>query len=221
MTMKFLDVPMSGSREAQTFSRNRYGQYVRTRAIPVNPSSSFQVTQRARFAQLTADYRDLTDLQRAGWAALGASMFRTDALGQTYSLTGLQAYISVNGNNLDAGNSVVSDAPSLATPAALTTITLTFSTSAMTVAYTATPLGAGERLFVYCSPQRSEGRNFEGDLRLVHVSAAAAASPADIESAYVARFGTPVIGNRIFAAAHRYSGGFLSAALSASAVIAA
>lgn len=219
--MKILDVPQSGSLAGQTSSRNRYGQYRRTRATPVNPNSTPQAEARARLAENSAAWRALTDAQRTGWASLGAQMTRTDSLGQTYTLTGFQAYLSVNGNNLAAGNAVVSDAPALATPEPLTTVTLTCSEDAMTVAYTVTPLGAGERVFVYASPQRSQGRSFEGDLRLVHVSAAAAVSPADVEAKYQARFGVQVEDNRIFFAVCRYAGGFLSAPVTASAVVAA
>jgi hypothetical protein len=82
-------------------------------------------------------------------------------------------------------------------------------------------LAAGLRLFVYCSPQRNAGRQFEGDLRLVHVSAAAAASPANILSAYTARFGVPVVGNRIFLSLHVYASGFRSGPLLTSAVVSA
>jgi len=110
-------------------------------------------------------------------------MTRTDSLGQSYNLTGFQAYCSVNNNNLAAGNAVVGDAPVLTTPSAITTATLTLTAAAFSVAYTPTPLGTGERLFTYTSLQRSAGRAFEHDLRLLAVSAAAAASPDNIYAA--------------------------------------
>src|SRR5213594_7639 len=119
--MKILDVPQSGSVAGVTSSRNRFGQYRRTRATPVNPNSTFQGAVRARFSVNSAAWRALTAAQRAGWADLGTSMTRTDSLGQTYALTGFQAYCSLNNNNLAAGNAVVSDAPVLTTPSAITT----------------------------------------------------------------------------------------------------
>jgi hypothetical protein len=167
-----------------------------------------------------AAWRALTQTQREGWDSLGAQMLRTDSLGQQYSLTGFQAYCSVNNLNLAAGNAVVSDAPAIVTPNALATATITLTSAAFSIAYTATPVGAGERLFVYASPQRSAGRQMETDYRLVHVSAAAAASPANVFSAYQARLGTPVTGQRIFLQLQVYKGGFLSGPLVTSAVIA-
>lgn len=219
--MKILDVPQSGSLAGTTSSRNRFGQYRRTRAIPVNPSSSFQQAVRTRLQENSAAWRALTAEQRTGWDVLGAQMTRTDSLGQTYTLTGAQAYASVNNNRLAAGDAVISAAPALITPDPVTFGAITLTAAAHTVAYVETPLGAGERLFLYASKQRSAGRNYEGDLRLLQVSAAAAASPADIETAYNARFGLPVVGNRVFYSISRYSGGFLSTPSVTSAVVSA
>lgn len=218
--MKFLDVPMSGSHDGITSSRNRYGQYKRTRAIPVNPNTTQQGVVRARLGLYSAGWRALTDAQRAGWRDLALQMTRTDSLGSSYNLTGAQAYASVNSLNAAAGNAAVADAPALITPIALLTVTVTLTAAAFSVAYTATPLAAGVRLFSYVSPQRSAGRAFESDFRLLAVSAAAAASPANIYAAYVAKFGLPVVGNRIFLSLQLYQAGFLGAAYVTSQVVA-
>jgi hypothetical protein len=221
LVMKILDVPQSGSIAGVTSSRNRFGQYRRTRAIPVNPSSDRQGTIRARFGDLSQAWRDLTEAQRAGWANLGLSYSRTDALGQVYSLDGQQAFISVNMANLDAGNAIVNDAPGMIAPTGLLTVTITSTGGTLSAAYTATPLSAGCRLFSYASPQRSPGRNYESDLRLIEVSAAAAASPANLLASYTARFGAPVVGQKIHFSFQVYEGGFLSAPLQTSHVIVA
>jgi hypothetical protein len=218
--MKILDIPRSGSLQSQTSSHNRYGQYVRSRVTPVNVNSTAQGTVRARMSTNSAGWRSLTDAQRAGWAALGATISRTDSLGQSYTLNGFAAYNLVNNNNLAAGNSIVSAAPALVTPPAIVTATITLTASVFSIAYTATPLGTGEKLFAYVSPQRSAGRAFEGDYRLVKVGAAAAASPLSIFTEYVARLGTPVVGQKIFLSLAVYKGGFLSAPLNLSATVA-
>jgi len=167
-----------------------------------------------------AAWRTLTASQRAGWTDLAASMIRVDSLGQSNCLTGFQAYCSVNNENQAAGNVAVADAPTFQTPVSITTVTITLTAAAFSVAYTPTPLGAGERLFSWVSLQRSAGRAFEGDLRLVAVSAAAAASPADLFTAYQSRFGTPIVGRRIFLRVRRYYLGFLSGPLTTSQVVA-
>lgn len=217
--MKYLGPPCSGSIQALTYSRNRFGQYQRNRSTPVNPGTVAQVNQRARMTTNATAWRALTDAQRAGWLSLGLMMTRTDALGQVYTLNGFGAYCSVNNNNLDAGNAAVSAAPALTTPADILTATVTLTAAAFSVAYTATPLAAGVKLFIFCSPQRSAGRFFEGDYRLIAVTAAAAASPANILAAYTAKFGVPVVGNRIFLKLENYQLGFKSSPFAVAQVV--
>jgi len=198
--MKFLDVPQSGSIAGETSSRNRFGQYKRSRSAPVNVNSGFQGAVRARLAANSAAWRSLTVAQRAGWSGLAAGKTRTDFLGQTYTMQGNQMYVSVNNNRVAAGLTPVPDAPAIATPVSLLTVTLTLTAASFSIAYTATPLGAASYLMVFASPQRSAGRSFEGDFRLIKVSAAAQASPFVVLTEYTARFGVPVVGNRIFLA---------------------
>jgi hypothetical protein len=217
--MKVLVPPQSGSKEGITASRNRFGQYIRTRAIPVNPASFAQGAVRARMAGNSAAYRLLTSAQRAGWSDLGLMMTRSDSLGQSYALQGNQAYASINNNNLAAGAAVVADAPAIATPVALATVTITLSAAAFSIAYTATPLPALTYLMVFASPQRSAGRNFEGDFRLIKVGAAAGASPLVVLTEYTAKFGIPVTGNKVFLSLVTMTKGFQSGPYITSAVV--
>ena len=219
--MKVLVPPQSGSQQGITSSRNRFGQYIRTRAIPVNPRSAAQGLVRARMAANSAAWRTLTSAQRAGWADLGLSMVRSDSLGQSYSLQGNQAYASVNNNRVLCGLAPVSDAPALTTPNALLTAVVTTAAGTLSIAYTATPLAAATYLAVFASPQRSAGRAFEGDFRFVLLSAAAQASPVNPLAAYTAKFGAPVVGNQIFFSLIAITLGFESGALITAKVVTA
>lgn len=218
--MKVLRDPSSGSRAGLTASRNRFGQYDRTRATPVNPGSTAQGVVRARLAANSAAWRDLTGDQRAGWASLGLQMVRTDSLGQSYTLQGNQAHASVNNNRVLTGLAVVADAPALTTPDAILTATVTLTAASFSIAYTATPLPAATYLAVFCSPQRSAGRSYESDLRFIKLSTAAQTSPITLLSEYTAKFGVPVLGNRIFIALVVINLGFESGIYRTSAVVA-
>jgi hypothetical protein len=136
-------------------------------------------------------------------------MTRTDSLGQTYHLTGFQAYCSVNNLKLQAGDATVSDAPVITDPGTLATGVLTLTAAAVSLAYTTTPLAAGVRVISYASAQKSAGRSYESDLRFIAVSAAAAASPAVLTTAYAAKWGVPVVGKRVFFAFALYQAGFV------------
>lgn len=218
--MKVLTAPQSGSQAGTTASRNRFGQYLRTRATPVNPATGAQGLVRARMAANSAAWRSITSAQRAGWADLGLSMVRSDSLGQTYTLQGNQAYASVNNNRLLSGLAVVSDAPALTTPAVITSATITLTAASLSIAYTPTPMPAATYLAVFASPQRSAGRSYESDFRFIKLSAAAGASPLVALTEYTAKFGVPVVGNRIFFSLIAINLGFESGPFITSAVVA-
>jgi len=196
--MKLLVPPQSGSQQGITASRNRFGQYVRTRAIPVNPSTEAQGLSRTRLSTNSEGWRGITPAQRAGWSGLGLSMVRSDSLGQSYSLQGNQAYCSVNNVRMLCGLAAVADAPALSDAANIVTAVITLSAVALSIAYTPTPMPANTYLMVFASPQRSAGRAFEADFRFIKASAAAGASPLVALAEYTAKFGVPVTGNRIF-----------------------
>src|SRR5262249_57165743 len=121
---------------------------------------------------------------------------------------------------LDAGESALTDAPSIVTPPDLATVTVTLTAAAFSIAYTATPLAASTRLFAFVSPQQSAGRKFNGDYRLLTVSAAAAASTLVLTTAYTAKFGVPVVGNRVFISLQTHKGGFKGSPFNVSQVVA-
>lgn len=218
--MKILDIPQSGSVAGVTSSRNRFGQYRRTRAIPVNPNSTFQGTVRNRLSTQAQAWRSLTAAQRQGWNDLANGITRTNSLGSSYNMTGFMCFCSCNANLVAAGAAALSAAPAVTAPVGLLTATITLTAAAFSIAYTATPLAAGTYLFIYTSLQRSAGRAFENDFRLCAVTAAAAASPHNLLAAYTARFGVPVVGNRIFIRLKTMIGGFMSGPLDTSAVVA-
>ncbi|KKL73251.1 hypothetical protein LCGC14_2076760, partial [marine sediment metagenome] len=52
---------ISGSIGGTVYSRNRGGAYIRNRAIPVDPNTSFQINVRAILAAQSQNWADLTD----------------------------------------------------------------------------------------------------------------------------------------------------------------
>ncbi len=71
---------------------------------------------------------------------------------------------------------------------------------ALSAAYTATPAAALTKIVIEATHQVSAGVSFVNPswFRQIHVSAAAAASPANILSGYNAKFGTLIAGKKIF-----------------------
>lgn len=196
--MKILDVPQSGSQANTVASRNRYGQYWRTRAVPTQPRTAAQVAQRSRLAVLSAGWAALSEAQRNAWDAYALAHPRTDSLGQSVTITGHQAYIGVNTLNLLAGAVVQSAVP---TGAAVATpeVTVTVGTAAgLSVTINSEVTGDGV-VIVKVSPPQSQGRNFCGDLRVVNtLSGPAALDPVLTAAQLTAKYGTLVAGQKFF-----------------------
>lgn len=102
----------SGSLAGTTFSRNRYGQYMRNRSIPTNPNSARQNTVRTLLANLTQYWGNtLTSTQRDQWAAYAANVPVLNTLGDQIYLTGLNMFVRSNLPNLQAGGSIIAAGP--------------------------------------------------------------------------------------------------------------
>ncbi len=92
--MKYLGNPSSGSRANETYSRNRFGQYTRTRAIPVQPRTPKQVEIRALLSTASKQWALLDETVREQWRAWANNHTISDSLGQKNYKTGHQAFVS-------------------------------------------------------------------------------------------------------------------------------
>lgn len=104
----------SGSLGGMTFSRNAGGAYIRTRAVPTNPATSFQTILRGHVAQLTSLWSStLTQAQRDGWEAYNLNVLLPNSLGDQRSIGALAHYVRSNVSRLQAGDPRVDVAPVL------------------------------------------------------------------------------------------------------------
>lgn len=107
-------VQMSGSMGGNTFARNRFGNYMRARTVPVNPQSARQVAARNRIAFLAEEWSDtLTAAQRLAWGAYAAAVSWQNRLGESVNLTGFNHYCRSNAAILSCGGSVVAAGPTV------------------------------------------------------------------------------------------------------------
>lgn len=105
-------IAASGSLNGTTYSHNRYGQYIRGRSIPVNPSSQRQQDVRAVFTSLTADWSEvLTQAQRDAWILYGNTVTTINKLGDPINLTGIAMFVRSNTVLLQAGLPQINDGP--------------------------------------------------------------------------------------------------------------
>lgn len=179
----------SGSIGGCTWSRNRYGQYLRNRSIPVNPGSAFQDVVRAALGSLsTAWVNELTDPERSAWDTYAAAVPTTDALGNTRFILGLNWYTAINTLRIQSGMARLDAAPIPQTRTSLTPPIAEAASEAsqeIEVSFTNTDEWAGAvggRLFVFVGGPRNATRNFfKGPFRLAGNVPGAVSPPASPE----------------------------------------
>ena len=104
----------SGSVASLTFSHNRGGQYIRQRAIPVDPATPAQQVVRQAMSDLTSLWGDtLSAAQRDAWDQYALNVPLPDTLGEPRNVGGLGMYVRTNIPIAQAGLTRVDDAPSI------------------------------------------------------------------------------------------------------------
>jgi hypothetical protein len=213
--MKYKPSPLmetfSGSLADSTFSTGRGGDYIRRRVKPAQPRTAAQVAARSVFGTMSARWRALTEAQRNGWKALAATVTLNDRYGNAYKPTGQQLYVGANGV-LSLSGDQTDDAPGSnfgpaypgsgalmakrGAAAAQDVITLSVST-----------VPANTSFVVLATPQFSAGQAYisPSAYRVLQVFGPGAAGVKDLKAAYEARFGRPVIGQKIALKMYAYA----------------
>lgn len=215
---------ISGSIGGTVYSRNRGGAYIRNRAIPVDPNTTFQQEARAILAARSQEWADLTAAQRASWESWALQNLVTNALGNQIRLSGHQAYIQLNSRIAHSGLPVITAPPIINAQDGLTSLSLTADIGAGDVAatFTVTPLAAAARLWMQAAVVNSPGISYVRNLfKFIGVGPGADVSPFDFEAFMTARFGTLIVGQTVFIRFGTFDGttGLLSVPLEASVLV--
>jgi hypothetical protein len=189
-----------GSVNGVTYARNRFGQYARAKASPVQPRTPAQTERRAQLTVLSQRWRTLDESFRAEWRAFADELIRSDTLGLTYRLTGLQAYLQVNLWRALLGIAPVDNPPpQLAAPNPVSIVSISPDTDQDTINVEFAPAPYPGALAFWATAPFSRGINFVAPsrYRVVAVRKPASfggnlSSPQDIGAAYIAKFGIPI-----------------------------
>lgn len=181
-----------GKFAATIFSKNRAGAMIRNRVTPINRRSLSQSMVRQEFSAISTSWRGLTQAQRDAWIAATPNFPYQDTLGQTKILSGAQLYEQFNRNLLVIGATQITNPPLPTSFSVLAFGAITLSAAAFTVGFTPTPVEADRELVLYATRPVSPGVDAfrDSDFRFIASETAAAASPADINTAYEAVFGS-------------------------------
>lgn len=146
------------------FQRNPYGNVMREKTLPVNPSSARQVGIRSALSQLAASWKALTPEERDAWNWYASQTPIVTKKGLSQLVTGRAMYIRANVISLNANQSEIVEAPT--TPGLLQTIEPVFNIAVATGLVVAsepepTPPFTGDTLCqVQLSPPLDPSRNY-------------------------------------------------------------
>lgn len=203
--MKFISPLLSDARNklgGSVASKNRGGNYFRSRVAPVQPRSTAQQQVRSNLATLSGMWKGLTDDQRAAWSALASGITLKDSLGNSYKPSGSQLFVGCNRNLSTVDESVVDDAPVSKPDFEDVTPLVLVGTAGTPGLHVTTGMSAaptGFVILVEATPQLSAGIAYLGKsaYRVIGHYAATSFASVNILAAYNARFGALVAGARI------------------------
>lgn len=180
-------------------AQNRGGSYLRTKVTPSNPQSTFQTGVRNLFGSISAGWSDLTAEQRNAWNNAVDSWKKTNIFGDLKIPSGKALYQRLNQQAQVVGYSALTTPPVKEDLPPSNVTAVTIDTTEEEITATGIYNGSAATVQVFSSGVVSAGTNFVKNLmRMVSHSNGATYSSEITYTDYVARFGTPSPGEKIF-----------------------
>ena len=184
----------SGRADGNVYMRN--GR-VRGMRVPALVRNAYTATARGIFSSFSSGWASLTSAQQRAW--IDFIGFTSDRFGRQVEVKGKTAYVRLNVNLANTVQAAITDPPidTAVESVILTAVTIDLSDTSMEVAYDATV--AGKAYIMATAPLRSGiYRPSQSAFRLIGTFDPTAAGPVDVWTSYVAKFGTPPVGSKIF-----------------------
>ena len=195
-----LVVDGSGKLGGHVASKNKGGNYLRTKVTPANPQTAEQSNVRSIFATISSGWSSLTESNRLSFADKVGEYSQTNIFGDLKSPTAKALYQRLNQNLLLVGRPKLSVCPS---PTAIPTATFDAVVYVDGSSLSAEFLGSctGSYVVISATPPMSAGTSFvKNKLRVVSTVQGDVDFGVNIMSDYVAKFGViPVNSNIVFA----------------------
>ena len=198
MKIKFGAIVVAGSGKigGHVASKNRGGAYLRTKVTPTNPNSPAQAGARALLASLSTGWSGLSEENRDSWNGAVKDYATTDIFGDIKNPSGINLYVKLNANLIAAGESALTTAPSkMEVPfSAIDTVDFDNGTPGDSAINFADSALDTEIVQIRATPVVSAGTSFVKNLFRDIVYAAVGGANVGYGTEYVAKFGTPAVG---------------------------
>lgn len=189
---------LSGRADGNVYMRN--GR-IRGMKVPALVQNAKTAGVRNSFATFSSGWNGLTDDERLTW--LSTTSFKAiDRFGRSFNLTGKNLFISLNQNLASIGLPQINNAPlpqAVLSPTSLD-VTISVGGTSVLLTFTPTPVPADTRWIVFATAGKSLGTSRPGrsQYKQIAVINSGLASPRNMWTEYLAVFGTPVVGTRVF-----------------------
>lgn len=199
---------ISGKIGGTVFARNKSGAYARNWVSPINPNTTKQQAERSTFASLVSTWKGLTAANQTAWTDMAPQYPYQNRLGEQSEYSGQQLYMHLN-RNLQVVNIallVTPRVPGVFSSATVSTLEMELTANVLTTAeivLTAAGLST-ESVIVEITSSVSGGitKPAKGLFRQVLINGDASTGPTfDFVSEYIALYGNPLVGDKIFARA--------------------
>jgi len=181
-------------------SKNRSGNYLRTKVTPVNPNTASQLAARSSLSDFAQGWRSLTEAQRAAWNAAVSQFSKTDIFGDIKNPTGLNLYVKINTTLALIGQAPVVNPP-VPTGVSVENIAgLAADVSSIEINLEMTgAVPAGTYMVVRATSPQSAGKSFfKSEFRNITVLPPAEIALVNLQAAYELKFGAfPQAGKKI------------------------
>ena len=134
------------------------------------------------------------------WNSAVESFKKTNVFGNSYAPSGKNLYVSLNQNLSNAGQSAIESAPEPAAVSAVAISALDISALNESMDLSWADTAEGQTVLVFVTPPMSAGKYFvKSQYRLLTSLLQSTGSPLELWTLYVARFGAPVAGQKVYA----------------------
>lgn len=197
--MKIYDVPQSGTTGTMVSYKTRYGQFRRKYVVPRDPRTPAQLDRRKAMGRARFLWSTLTDDQRAAWKARARGSRTEPRMNQSGALSGYLLFVRTNCNLALVGAPMVLDPPAAArfgrNPVRQFIITNTNRAIALQLSVSGKP---AQYILVLGTKPRSAGVSYVDHFAILGVLPEPDQGVSDFTNLYVAKYGKPPVGSRVF-----------------------
>lgn len=180
-------------------AQNRGGSYLRTKVTPSNPQTTFQTSVRQLFGSISSGWSGLGALVILAWNAAVDDWKSTNIFGDLKQPSGKALYQRLNQQAQIAGYPPVTSPPTKVTLPDSNVTDVTFGIGAAAIDPTGIYSGSGFTILTFSSGPVTAGTTFvKNRMRLIGNSGALAYSDTAAYTQYVAKYGTPVVGEKVY-----------------------